>query len=67
MVESYAHVKTEKIEILRDKTMEDKLINNPNDDKPNYPFCRLRLLVEKFGDYIFGKKKLNFNKSIQSF
>ena len=34
--------------ILRDKTMEDKLIYIPNDDKHNYPFCWLKLLVEKF-------------------
>ena len=39
--------------ILRDKTMEDKLIEIPNDDKQYYPFCRLILLVKMFG--IFHK------------
>ena len=34
--------------ILRAKTMEDKLIYIPNDDK-KYPFCTLKLLVEKVG------------------
>ena len=35
--------------ILRDKTMDDKLMYIHNDDKQNQPFCILRLLVQKFG------------------
>ena len=27
--------------------MDNKLINIPNDDKQNYPFCKLTLFVEK--------------------
>ena len=34
--------------ILWDKTMDYKLINIPNDNKQNYPFLRLKLLVKKF-------------------
>ena len=34
--------------ISRDKTMDDKLIYIPNDDKQNYSFFILQLLVEKF-------------------
>ena len=30
--------------ILRDRTLDDKLIYIPNDDKQNYSFCRLKLL-----------------------
>ena len=30
---------------LGDKTMDDKLIYIPNDDKQYFPFCRLKLLV----------------------
>ena len=37
------------IRILRDKTMDDKLIYIPIDDKQNYPFCRLTLLDVKVG------------------
>ena len=29
--------------ILRDNTMDDKLIHTPNDAKQNYPSCRLNL------------------------
>ena len=32
-------------DILRDKTMDNKLKHIPNDDKQNCPFCRL--LVKK--------------------
>ena len=32
--------------IVRDKTMDDKLIYIPNDDEHNYFICRLKLLVE---------------------
>ena len=31
------------------KTMADKLIYKPNDYTQNYPFCKLLLLVETFG------------------
>ena len=34
--------------VLRDKTMADKLMYIPNDDTNNYPFCRLKLVVETF-------------------
>ena len=37
--------------ILRDKTMDDEFIYIPNDDKQNYPSCRLKLIVEQFGHY----------------
>ena len=33
--------------ILRDKTMDDKLIYIPNDDKQEYPICKLKLLFWK--------------------
>ena len=36
-----------KAEVIRDKTMHDKLIYISNDDIQNYPFCR-KLLIEKF-------------------
>ena len=29
--------------------MADKLMYIPNDNKQNYPFCRLQLVVETFG------------------
>ena len=32
-----------------DKTMDDKLIYITNDDKQDYPFCRLRSMVETWG------------------
>ena len=35
--------------IQRDKTMVDKLMHIPNNDKQFYPFCRLQLVVETFG------------------
>ena len=38
-------VVTVKPRIGRDKTMADKLMYIPNDDKQNYPFCRLQLVV----------------------
>ena len=31
------------------RTMADKLMNIPNDDTQNYPFCRLQSFVESFG------------------
>ena len=33
--------------ILRDKTMDDRLMYKPNDYKQIYPFSRLKFLVEK--------------------
>ena len=39
--------------ILRDKTMNDKVLKAiPNDDKQNYPFFRLIVLVENFEEEI---------------
>ena len=38
--------------IIRDKTMEDKLMYIPKDYTQNYPFCKLNLLVEKFGHLV---------------
>ena len=35
--------------ILRDKTIANKLMYIPNDDKQNYPFCTLELMVKMFG------------------
>ena len=29
--------------------MDDELMYIPNDDQQNFPFCRLKLLVEMFG------------------
>ena len=34
--------------ILRDKTMGNKLMYNPNDDKQRYPLCRSKSLIDKF-------------------
>ena len=31
------------------KTIADKLMYIPNNDKQNYPFCRLQLVVETIG------------------
>ena len=40
-----------KITVLpKDKTMADKLVYIPNDYTQNYPFCRLQLMDEMFGD-----------------
>ena len=37
------------IQVRRDKTITDKLmLYIHNDDKQNCPFCRLKLVVEKF-------------------
>ena len=35
--------------IQKDKTMAFKLMYIPNDDAQIYPFCRLQLVVKKFG------------------
>ena len=34
--------------VERDKTMADKLMYITNGDTQNYPFCRLKLVVETF-------------------
>ena len=34
-------------EILRDKTMGNKLMQIPNDDSQNYPLCKLLLAVNE--------------------
>ena len=34
---------------LKDNTMAEKCIYIPNDNKQNYPFCRLQLANETFG------------------
>ena len=39
---------TKKTRDQRDKTMADKLMYILNDDKQNYPFWRLQLVVETF-------------------
>ena len=44
MLYSYAYTG-----ILRDKTMDCKLMYVPIMNKQNYPFCRLKWLIEKFG------------------
>ena len=36
--------------ILRDKTMDDELMYNPNYDKQ---YCTLKLLLKKFGHFYF--------------
>ena len=38
--------------ILKDKTLADKYA--PIGDKQNYPSCKLRLFVDKFGHYLYG-------------
>ena len=39
--------------ILRDKTMNDKLMCIPNYDKQNCTFCTIKLLVDKSGHFLF--------------
>ena len=46
-------------------TMDKNFTYNPNDDKQNHPFCRLKLLVEKFGFYLFGTNQSKSTKSIE--
>ena len=43
----------EKSGIQRDKPMADKLVYIPNDDTQNFPFCRLKLVVETLEHYGF--------------
>ena len=38
--------------ILRDKTMAYKLMYIPDDDTQNYPFCRLKFVIETFNTYL---------------
>ena len=47
--------------------MDDKLICIPNVDKQNYPCCRFKSLVEKFGINQFWVNQSKFGKSTQSF
>ena len=42
--------------------MADKLIYIPNDDTQNYPFCTLKLAVDKFGH---STKQTNKSYSIK--
>ena len=43
--------------------MDDELICIPVDDKQYYPLFELRILVEKFRQYVFGTHQLIFEKS----
>ena len=52
--------------IYRDKTMADKLMYIPNDDKQNQTFCRLQLVIETFGHSTLWTNELKFNKSPKS-
>ena len=51
--------------ILRNKTMDDKLLYNtfPKYCLTKHPFCWLKLLVETLGQYQFGKNQSKLNKS----
>ena len=49
--------------ILRDETMNDKLIHIPNYHEQIYPLCRLKLFVEKLRHHNFGTDQFEFNKS----
>ena len=51
--------------ILRDKTMENKLMYITCDYKQRYHSCKLKLLVEKFGLYYFGKLDLTNHNLIK--
>ena len=42
--------------------MVDKLIYIPNDDTQNYPFCRLKLLVETFKHSSLRTNQSKFTK-----
>ena len=44
--------------ILRGKTMDDKLMNVPTDEKQNYPFYILKLFVEKIVFLVWNKNSL---------
>ena len=43
LIQQYVHVQA------RDKTIADKLMPTSNARTPNYPFCRLLLVVKMFG------------------
>ena len=43
-------------------TIADKLIYIPNDDTQNYPFCRLKFVVETFEHSIKITNQSNFTK-----
>ena len=47
--------------ILKDKTMDVKLIYIPNDDKQNCPFCRLKLIVEQY-QFLISQSKTILSK-----
>ena len=43
-----------------------KLVYIPDDNKQNYPFYRLQLVVETFRHSTLLTKQLKFNKNLQS-
>ena len=45
--------------------MADKLMHIPNDDTPNYPFCKLKLVVETFRRSTKWINQSNSYKSVQ--
>ena len=45
--------------------MADKFMYIPNDNKQNYPFCRIKLVVETFGDSTKWAHQSKCNKSPQ--
>ena len=45
-----------------DTTMEDKLMHVQNDDKQNTPFCRVKVLIEKFKHCKFEPTNQNLIK-----
>ena len=53
------------IEILRDKTMDDKLIYIPNDDKQNYPYLKLVPVNESCFAFII--KLFSFSHRVKIF
>ena len=42
--------------------MADKLLYIPNDDRQNYPFCRLKLFVETFEHSTWWSNQLYFTE-----
>ena len=50
----------------RDKTMTDKFMFIPNDDTLNYPFFRLKLVVETFGHLTLLTNQSKFTKVVKS-
>ena len=49
-IPTITHTDTHTERIQSDKTMADKLMYILNDKTQNYPFCRLKLVVETFGN-----------------